>query len=203
MSKEESIDLSLYDKDKLRYENVREIYEKIADEFSVTRSNVWPCVKEFIRKIEKNEYVLEIGIGNGRNMRDIIGVKFGLDVCENFLGMNREINCVKADQIILPYRDESFDVILSVAVFHHLLDDEERIKCANEMKRVLRTGGRIFLEVFERVGDQGGDMLRWRSKDGDYRRYYHRFGEEELKRYFGNVSVVKRECNNLIFIIEK
>lgn len=204
MNKEEEINLENYNKSELREKNVRGIYDKIAEEFNLTRGYVWPCVKEFTKTVKNSDFVLELGIGNGRNLRDIGGVKFGLDVCDSFLGMNKNVNCVKADQMVIPYRDGFFDKILSIAVFHHLLDERERIICGREMMRVLRPGGKMMVEVFEKDEKKGGDVfLRWRSKNGDLRRYYHRFEENELKKYFSGNIVVKREHNNLILLIEK
>ena len=48
----------------------------------------------------------------------------------------------------LPYADESFDVVLSTLVFHHLPDEAKR-QTADEIVRVLRPGGRLV------VGDLG------------------------------------------------
>jgi SAM-dependent methyltransferase len=48
----------------------------------------------------------------------------------------------------LPYPDASFDVALSTLFFHHLSDDAKR-RSGEELRRVLRPGGRVV------VGDVG------------------------------------------------
>jgi ubiquinone/menaquinone biosynthesis C-methylase UbiE len=47
-----------------------------------------------------------------------------------------------ADAELLPYSDESFDIVLGHAVLHHLPDVE---LCVKEMLRVLRPGGRLVV----------------------------------------------------------
>jgi SAM-dependent methyltransferase len=48
----------------------------------------------------------------------------------------------------LPYEDESFDVVLSTLFFHHLTD-RAKLGSAEEVRRVLRPGGRLV------IGDLG------------------------------------------------
>ena len=48
-----------------------------------------------------------------------------------------EIGFDEGTSTALPYRDESFDVVLSTLFFHHLPDDAKRTT-ASELLRVLR-----------------------------------------------------------------
>jgi len=48
----------------------------------------------------------------------------------------------------LPYRDESFDAALSVAVIHHLATRDRRVRALRELARILRVGGRILITVW-------------------------------------------------------
>jgi ubiquinone/menaquinone biosynthesis C-methylase UbiE len=52
----------------------------------------------------------------------------------------------------LPYADAHFDVVLSTLVFHHL-DDVAKCRAAEEVRRVLRPGGRLILADFGRPHD--------------------------------------------------
>ena len=61
----------------IKYEKIQDninlnTYETISSEFSATRFSVWRCVKDLTHLIKKNDYVLEIGCGNGKNMKYII-----------------------------------------------------------------------------------------------------------------------------------
>ena len=45
----------------------------------------------------------------------------------------------------LPYKDDSFDAVLSIAVIHHIATTERRVRALRELARVLRVGGRIII----------------------------------------------------------
>lgn len=59
----------------------------------------------------------------------------------------------------LPYPDESFDVVLTSMMLHHLLADDKR-KTAKEMYRVLRPAGRLFGTDFAAPRSGLGKVLR-------------------------------------------
>lgn len=52
----------------------------------------------------------------------------------------------------LPYDARSFDVVLSTLFFHHLTD-EAKADTAEEIRRVLRTGGRVLIADWGRPQD--------------------------------------------------
>ncbi|XP_026681879.1 probable tRNA methyltransferase 9B [Diaphorina citri] len=52
------------------------------------------------------------------------------------------------DNLNLPFRDESFDAVLSIAVIHHFTTTERRVVALQELTRVLRIGGRIIISVW-------------------------------------------------------
>ena len=52
------------------------------------------------------------------------------------------------DNLALPFRDESLDAALSVAVIHHIATAERRIRAIRELARVLRVGGRVMISVW-------------------------------------------------------
>ena len=49
------------------------------------------------------------------------------------------------DNMALPYKDDSFDAVLSIAVIHHIATTERRVRALRELARVLRVGGRIII----------------------------------------------------------
>lgn len=52
------------------------------------------------------------------------------------------------DNLELPFRDESFDAVLSLAVIHHFATTERRVSAIRELARVLRIGGRLIITVW-------------------------------------------------------
>lgn len=52
------------------------------------------------------------------------------------------------DNLSLPFRDESFDAVLSVAVVHHFATTDRRVAALRELARVLRIGGKLIITVW-------------------------------------------------------
>lgn len=52
------------------------------------------------------------------------------------------------DNLALPFRDESLDAVLSIAVVHHFATTERRVCALRELARVLRIGGRLIITVW-------------------------------------------------------
>ena len=119
--------------------------------------------------------ILDIGCGNGRNML-YNGFEFsGIDISNEFVKIcvSRGLNVKKGTMIDLPFEDNTFNVILSIASFHHLNNENDRNKALQEMKRVLQPGGIVLLYVWsknqpkrtKRVFENYGDVLvPWKSK---------------------------------------
>jgi len=47
------------------------------------------------------------------------------------------------DGMRLCFRDESFDVVLLVAVLHHFSSERDRVRCLKEAGRVVKRGGGV------------------------------------------------------------
>lgn len=69
-----------------------------------------------------------------------------LRMCE--LAREKENEVVVLDNLALPFRDESLDAVLSIAVVHHLATTERRVCAIRELTRVLRIGGRLIISVW-------------------------------------------------------
>jgi ubiquinone/menaquinone biosynthesis C-methylase UbiE len=119
-------------------------YEIISSEFAETRAYVWQCVKDFTKLINENSSVLEIGCGNGKNMKYILDridcIAVGIDTCQNFVDMCKDKNLKVSNKNILnlEFDDNTFDYILCVAVFHHLLNIDDQDRAMNEILRVMK-----------------------------------------------------------------
>ena len=58
----------LHSSDFIEKKFVLDMYNQIADHFSDTRYCIWNMVKNFLIDKSENEYGLEIGCGNGKNL---------------------------------------------------------------------------------------------------------------------------------------
>lgn len=48
----------------------------------------------------------------------------------------------------LPFRNDSFDAVISLAVVHHFATTERRVLAIREISRILRVGGRVVITVW-------------------------------------------------------
>ncbi len=102
--------------------------------------------------------ILEIGVGPARIASKIIHYNpkltvIGIDLSDSMLEIasnnlpkfdvpEGKINLVKADGKVLPFRDDSFDLVMSHNMLHHIPDPVPMFK---EVKRVVKPEGGILI----------------------------------------------------------
>jgi len=141
-----------YWNEKQNVKNMADINEAFNNEHSMGKSTL-AAVLEFI---PREEMILDAGCGDGRYVFALTGNKYcnvyGCDFAEDRIKQANKLSgevdnrFVVGNVLELPYGDNIFDVVLSVGVLHHLKNDE-REQFFNEMIRVLKPGGRVFLTV--------------------------------------------------------
>lgn len=171
--------------------HVKNVYDVIANHFDATRYNVWIDVKNFINSIPKNSFILDAGCGNGKNMyrRDCHFI--GSDFCNNFLEISKKYTkqLVMCNIKNLPFKDNMFDYVISVAVIHHIYDKKDRINAIKELVRVTNKNGKILISAWCAHGNykEGDNMIKWQLQDKYnktekevYDRYYYLYKKNEL-----------------------
>lgn len=136
-------------------QKTKEDYNLIAEDFSSTRSFIWPELNVLTNYVKDYEKVLDLGCGNGR-LFEIFKNKeieyFGIDNSEKLIGIAKKnipfINFQIADALKLPFPDNYFDKVFSVAVLHHIPSKEFRLQFFKEIKRVLKPKGELILTVW-------------------------------------------------------
>lgn len=174
---------------------VKKIYNTISNEFSDTRYRPWTCVETFMDSIESGSIIGDIGCGNGKNMNIRGDVSFyGCDFSENLVKIcqQKNLNVIPGDILNIPYKDNLFDYTISIAVIHHLSTLEKRKKAVEELVRITKKNGKIFILVWalEQEKDsrrkfiQQTNYVDWKDKKGNLlgKRYYYVFKENELEQ---------------------
>jgi len=216
----------------------KEDYNLIADDFSRTRSKMWEELNFLIENVKVNENVLDLGCGNGRLYElfkfKIVGY-YGIDNSEELIEIAKirypRANFQVGDALNLPFSDNFFDNVFSVAVFHHIPSKEFRFKFLQEAKRVLKPGGKLILTVWYFSGwekvllflknlflkilgmskfDFDDNFINWGKKT---RRYVHYFSRAEIKKLvkksglkIKEIKILKRprgKEGNILLIAEK
>lgn len=188
--------MSLYEQ-----EYVNGVYDKIAEHFSKTRSGkTWGKITEFINSLDKNSLVADIGCGNGKNMMIRNDCCFiGCDKTTAFVNIckKKNLNVILGDNLLLPFRDNMFDAVISVAVIHHFSTHERREQAVKELYRILKPNGKLYIQVWSNIQngvmyDVQDTIIPWKLREGNreeiYNRYYHLFIKGELE------ELVKKYC---------
>ena len=143
--------------------------------------------------------LLDAGCGSGKysiplQMRgfEVVGVDVSPDAlkmaAKGSVCRELDIKFLAADICHLPFPDASFDVIWCYGVLQHLLSYEREL-AISEFSRLLRSGGRLFLEVFgEEDMRYGGIEIEpntFKRKNGII---YHYFNVNELNGLLGFFS---------------
>lgn len=191
-------------------------YKEAAEDFSRTRTVIWPGVMHFLNHIPNTSTILDAGCGNGKNIMKTSHNFIGLDSCEELLNIIRTkkevnnktniIDLVNASIISIPFKNNYFDAVMSIAVVHHIEQFLDRIKAFEELIRVCKPGGQVLITVWQIENNQiykdgspvvtkqknlfssGDKLIKWKRQDikkkiiiGEIYRFYHFYSEEEVK----------------------
>lgn len=195
---------------------VKDVYEQIADHFDKTRAYLWHGVKQFLLSIPANSLILDSGCGNGKNMKiNNNSQVIGFDFCEKSVNIckNKKLEVLSANTRIIPFRSNIYDYVISVAVLHHISENRQEI--VNELIRVLKPGGTLFIQVWNNNVKKNKKFIH--IKDNDYfitwfvnktiklKRYYHLFEKDEFRSLFSSVKILdfQEELDNYYIIAEK
>lgn len=189
---------------------VKDVYNSISNEFSDTRYRPWTCVEKFISSLDHGSLIGDIGCGNGKNMNTRNDCSYaGCDFSEGLVSIckTKGLNVKYGDILSLPYDDNSFDHTMSIAVIHHLSTIEKRKKAIEELIRVTKDGGKIFILVWaleqekdsKRKFQEQENYVDWKDKKGNVlgKRYYYVFKDQELK------GLIPESCRIKEFFYER
>ncbi len=185
-------------------------YNSISENWDTKRQYYWEPVINFLDKIENknNLKILDIGCGGGRHMQlalekgfskeNIYGCDFSKKQIETIIKKGFEGKV--CDLRDLKFKNNSFDIIICIAAFHHLFTKEDWIKALNEMKRIMKKDSKILLSnwfpekeflkkqieknKFKYINNNN-KIVKVKftdiSQNKTYNRYYYLFDENELK----------------------
>jgi ubiquinone/menaquinone biosynthesis C-methylase UbiE len=159
----------------------------------------------FIKELKGKKF-LEIGCGLGyfSNKAFKMGAKVtGIDIGPKLVVINKKLtpkgNFLVASASKLPFKDSSFDIVLSTEVIEHVDNQDKAIK---EMFRVLKGGGTLVITTPNRIFKPLFDLLsliRVRPYHGNENWYY----PWELKQKLQKYGLIVEESYFNFFLINK
>ncbi len=179
--------------------NQRGVWDSIAESWNSFRQRPFYDFSDVIRRINlrKRSKILDVGCGNGRNLLPFKGHDlYGLDFSREMLMFAKKfsdkhdlnIKLVQGDARSLPFKSNTFDLILSIAVLHHLRNP---LIALMEIHRVLKPGGTLVASVWNKWQSRFlvDSILRrrevfvpWRTGNVVYKRYYRLLSKKDLKQ---------------------
>ncbi|MEW6084075.1 MAG: class I SAM-dependent methyltransferase [Chloroflexota bacterium] len=201
----------------------RDFYTRFGDSFSATRHRIQPGVRRVLEALKGDESILDLGCGNGELARELakrghrgsyLGVDFSLPLLreaesppagtsqpEEFSPKFMDADLTKLSALSDPLSAVGgWSMVTAFAVLHHIPGAELRLNLLNEIRKLLKPGGKFihsnwqFLNSEKLKGrikpwdsvsippsdvDAGDHLLDWRS-GGEGLRYVHHFTESEL-----------------------
>jgi len=168
------------------------------------RGSIWRKESELGFIVPSRARVLELGCGNGKTLRALLKedcLLTAIDISPTAVEMCRRIaektkrkaGIFVADACALPFKNESFDLIVCFHVLEHLLMEDRR-RAVEEMRRVLAKGGILVFKAFS-----VNDMRFGKGKEVEKNTFlrgnkliYHYFEEGELGEMFRGFKIIEK-----------
>ena len=158
----------------LEYINVKHVYDQIAHSFDYTRDKrIWSNVEKFLNEnviqwMNVPMKILDYGCGNGKYIPLInldLHEYHAFDNCKEFINMINtrypKVKTMSGDVCLNNnYKNEYFDIIISIAVIHHLTTFERRVEMIYQMMKMLKSGAKCLITAWtmeERFGEGEGE----------------------------------------------
>lgn len=192
-----------------------QIYDQIAGDFSNTRGKWWAGINDFKKFASAGDQILDVGCGNGR-MADVfkdLDINYlGVDNSVELINIARKrfseqnnINFAVGDVTDLLLHENEYDLVLVIAVLHHLPTKELRLQALRQIYRVMKPGATLIMynwnlwqfgyykkywpkllnysyKLSRGVWSIKDAFIPWKPIGGEHQRYIHSFTRGEMNR---------------------
>jgi SAM-dependent methyltransferase len=135
-------------------------------------------ISDYLGKPPTGRKILDIGSGNGQISDHFLKLKnrvMAVDIADRRIHKDNGVEFYVVDSELLPFQDETFDIVISNHVIEHVKSRERHI---SEIRRVLQSDGICYLATPNRTSPfmeehEGNDLVfRWR----EMRRFFKKHG---------------------------
>ncbi len=204
-------------------------WDSVADLWHKYRQRPMKEAKEFLKPFLKGKdaRILDLCCGSGRHFTRIEGEYYGVDFSEQMIKhahndvkkRNLKISLKVALAYKLPFENNYFDAIIFTSGLH-CIETKHRIKVLEEIKRVLKPDGKVFITVWNRYQPRflSKDKIAyvpWKKDGKKHLRYYYLFTKSELKKLVEDNGLIvdtvagsenkafKRFSRNIVLVAHK
>jgi alkylated DNA repair dioxygenase AlkB/ubiquinone/menaquinone biosynthesis C-methylase UbiE len=159
-------------------DHVHAVYDAIATQWHHTRGKrgvLWPVATQFLQRLPTGSIIADVGCGDGKYFPAVweagsyvIGTDISLPLLQTCMSSqtnedatpeSRQVSehrtqlrdrpaVAVADCMSVPLRSKSCDAAICIAVMHHLSTEERRLRCIEELTRIVRVGGTINIQAW-------------------------------------------------------
>jgi tRNA (uracil-5-)-methyltransferase TRM9 len=150
----------------------QQFYQTFAEQFSATRQQIQPGVRNVIRQIPSDCRILDLGCGNGKLWQRLVeqgfqgeyaGLDFSVELLETATQQASQTfarqpvkspaQFMQADLTEIGWENnaplQAYDFVLAFAVLHHLPGEQTIIQILQQIHRFLVPGGRFVFSVWQ------------------------------------------------------
>jgi tRNA (uracil-5-)-methyltransferase TRM9 len=175
-----------------------EVFDEIAESWYRVRH--WPLLRDDLDALAarwQGGKLLNVGCAHGpdflpfRQGFELYGVDSSRAMLRQGIRYSAKlmlyVNLIAADVLFLPFPDDTFDWVISVATYHHIKGGEERKRAFEELRRIVKPHGEAFVTVWNRGQPRfwfksKEQQVPWRLREKTVYRYYHLFSYGELQK---------------------
>ncbi len=122
----------------------------------------------FASHVKKEDVILDVGCGYGRVLAvlegmgytDLHGTDFSIGMIERGIRLHPQFDLRLMEHGTIPYKDETADVVILFAVLTCIASDEEQRDLIQEIHRVLKPGGILYINDFL-LNDDARNLARY------------------------------------------
>jgi len=187
----------------------------------LTQEEYWDSVAEkkefttpfqielFKNVVPKEARILDVGCGYGRTLQELYLSKFtnlsGIDISKKMIDKGTKlypkITLKKYDNFKFPFENNSFDAVILLAVLTCIISNNEQEKLIDEIQRVLKDDGILYINDFLINSDQR-NIDRYKRYESKYNKYgIFELSEGVVLRHYTKVRIGELLSNfeNIVF----
>ncbi len=126
----------------MNYDTIAKSYNELHKEEQLKKLNI---IKKYL-KVKKSDKLLDIGAGTGISANFFDCGYIGIEASKNMI-KNSSGNIIYGLAEKLPFKDKTFDIIISITAIHNFKDPERAI---NEILRVKKDKAQVVITLLKK-----------------------------------------------------